>query len=154
MAKLPKSGRTPKFTEEIKDIVSEKIKSNCELQKIVSEISNVAIDQSTISRHLSELGSYKYPISVPLISPKNLEKRLDYATAHQLDNFDDVIFSDESCFELNKSSHKVFVFKGAPTPDIKQTNDKIMIWGSISRRGKINMTFVEGIIDKFKYIEI
>lgn len=89
MAKVSKDTKCPKFTEEIKNLVVEKLKANNELKqkdikKIIQEETNKSIDISTISRHLSTLGDYKNPLIVPLISPKNIEKRLDYAILYFL----------------------------------------------------------------------
>jgi len=40
------------------------------------------ISQSSISKHLAELGEYKVPLSVPILSTKNKEKRLEYALSY------------------------------------------------------------------------
>ena len=33
-------------------------------------------------------------------------------------------------------------------------NHSVMIWGAISRKGKIGLKFIEGILNKEKYIEL
>jgi transposase len=67
-----------------------------------------------------------------------------------------VIFSDESKFEICRNTHKVFVLKGEEIPHIGISNPPIstMIWGAISRKGKIGICFVNERINQHSYIEI
>jgi len=74
LATLPKSGRPPKFSKEVADLVKEEINNSIQQKEIVKDLSakmDVDIDISTLSRHLPSLGQYKFPILVPIISPKN-----------------------------------------------------------------------------------
>jgi len=87
-----------------------------------------------------------------------LKKFIDFknTVVHQNDTFDNVIFSDESTFEIGNTPHKVFVLKGEKTPEkkIPQIKSKLMVWGAISKKGIVNLKFVDGTEDKYKYLEI
>jgi hypothetical protein len=48
---------------------------------------------------------------MPILSEKNKEKRLQYCSIHKNDKFSNVIFSDESKFEIYTNSKKIFVSK-------------------------------------------
>jgi len=84
-----------------------------------------------------------------------LDKYEKIIVAHENDNFDDVIFSDESYFELFTNTRKVFVLSGEETPHKKMpnpiANEKVLYWGAISKKGKVCLTLIDGTIDKYKY---
>ena len=60
------------------------------------------VSQPTISRFLEDIGNYKRQKPIPIISLKNQVKRMDYCKYHtkKNDGFTNVIFSDESYFDI------------------------------------------------------
>ncbi len=155
-----KTGRPAKFNDEIQQMLVDLITESPyitqeEISEQIFARTKIKIAQQTISTYLSQLGSYKIPQKVPILSEKNREKRLSYARFHLNDKFSNVIFSDESRFQVYSNTRKVFVFKGDDSPQkpMNNPNYSVMVWGAISKKGKINLTFVEGTMNKEKYIE-
>ncbi len=156
-----KTGRPSLINNEVEDLINESLKSNpsltqIELTQIIKEKLKINISKTTVQAYLSNIGEYKLPFQIPLLSAKNREKRVEYAQFHLNDQFSNVIFSDESRFEMNSNRKKIFVFKGDERPRKTKLNPNysIMVWGAISKRGKISLTFVEDTMNKEKYIEV
>jgi hypothetical protein len=53
---------------------------------------------------------------MPILTEKNKMKRLEYCNIHKNDLFTNVIFSDESKFEIFANSKKIFVKKSDDYP--------------------------------------
>ncbi len=129
-------------------------------KKLVEELNTefkIKTSISTVSRYLKTMGDYKNPKMAPVISEKNKIKRYDYATYHKNDMFSNVVFSDETYFELNKYTKKIFVLHGEESDyknKFNNPNFKIGVWAAISKKGKIGFTFLDQNVDKFYYIEI
>ncbi len=157
---IAKSRPPSKVIDEIKKEIEKKIEENPkilqkELVEILKNKFNVDLNTSTISRTLATIGTYKNPQKIPLLSNKNKEKRINYAKVHLNDKFTNVIFSDESRFELCPKSRKIFVLKGHETPqiEIKNPNPSVMVWGAICRKGRVALTFIDKTMNKHVYID-
>ena len=157
---LEKTGRPSKFDEDIKSIIVELVKENpyitqTQISDTIYSKTKTSMTQQSISNYLSELGKYKLPQKVPILSLKNRAKRVEYAKFHLKDNFTNVIFSDESRFQVCANTRKVFVLKEHDTPQkpMNNPNYSVMIWGAISKKGKIAFTFIDGNMNSAKYIE-
>ncbi len=154
-----KPGRPSKFDDDIAEFVVKKLKKNPDItQRELSDFIKIEkskeVSQTTISKHLVNFGSYKIPQTVPLLSVKNREKRLDYAKFHKNDMFSNVVFSDESKFQVFSNTRKVFVFKDHVQQKASiNPNYSVMVWGAISKKGKIAFTFIDGTMTKEKYIQ-
>jgi len=84
LTKTKKNQPPRKFTNEVEKLTKEELKSNNSLQQkqlkqIIKDKTSTDISISCLSKHLSELGCYKLPTVVPILSEKNKEKRLQYA---------------------------------------------------------------------------
>ena len=93
----------------------------------------------TINRFEHEIGSFKLPKETPILSEINRLKRLEFCRNHYGDEFSNVIFTDESKFELCRTTRKVFVLNDEDNPSKPKPNPNysFMIWAAISKRGKI-----------------
>lgn len=85
-----------------------------------------------------------------LIRHANKEKRLQWAQEQLAagEQFNDVVFTDESRIEISRMSHRSFRKDGEPTP--RQPRPKhplsILIWGGISKRGATEIVMFNGIM--------
>jgi len=127
-----------------------------DLQLALVENFGKNVSLTTINEFEHTLGRFKVPKQKPILSERNKQKRLEYAILHQHDNFSNVIFTDESFFCLNRNTKKVFVFNGQEAPFSPWYNPDrgVMVWGGICRKGKIDLQFLEGSIDKNAYIKV
>ena len=101
----------------------------------------------------------------PLLSPRNVKKRLAYANKHvkwTKKQWTKVLFTDESKFELFGSKRRVFVRrlpgerfkKECLTPTVKHGGGSIMVWGGISTSSVTRLKRIEGIMDQKFYHNI
>ena len=111
-----KSGRPKKITSEIEEQIEIYLKDDPTMsqndlsEKIYKEM-NINIARQTISDFLKTKGKYQLQQPIPILSLKNQQKRLDYALFHKNDKFSNVIFSDESRFQLCTNTQRVFFLK-------------------------------------------
>ena len=69
---------------------------------------------------------------------------------------EDVLFVDESMFELNRNKTKVFQFHKAAMPEVEKLSTWVrqMVFAGISLRGKTQIYFVNGWINNQKYTDL
>ena len=105
---------------------------------------------STILRARRELGlTYLGSVYCQLIRQANKEKRLEWTRAHFHDNFEDVLWTDESSVQLQ--CHKRFCCrkKGEqprPKPSAKHPV-KVHVWAGIGWHGATEICIFDGIMD-------
>jgi transposase len=101
------------------------------------EKKGISISSRTVRRRLVEFGGkYTSEILKPLLSEKHRAKRLQWAKKYHKFDWNRVIFTDESTFQLYQSHRKVWqfierrkVFRTVKHPP------KVHVWGCFSARG-------------------
>lgn len=97
----------------------------------------VTISSRTVRRKLHDSGFVRgNPISKPLLTPKHQKKRLLWAKKMKDQDWNNVIFSDETTFHLGQS--KIQVWKKPSVPVVRRTVKhplKVHAWGCISSSG-------------------
>ena len=132
----------------------------------ILEATGTAPSISTVKRRLADndLSAYR-PRSVPLLQPRHIRARKEFAKDYQSWDEDDwrkVLWSDESRFCLFRSDGKGYVRR--PTsksleprytkPTVKHRGGGIMVWGCFSRAGVGDLVLVDGTMNKEKYLSI
>ncbi|KAL4500772.1 hypothetical protein ABPG72_020006 [Tetrahymena utriculariae] len=145
------------FIREIIDSSEDRFQINLTLikQQLFKEKSkNVSVQ--TILNYLNAIGRFKLPYTIPCLSSKNQEKRLEFCEYHQNDKFSNVFFTDESQFQVFQNSQRIFQFydeqfiqKPKPNPNLW-----ILVWGCFSRNKKVPLEIVTGKIDSNNYISL
>lgn len=120
----------------------------------------------TVRRALRKQGLKPYVRqSKPLLPRKHKHKRLDWAENHcywEVGDWGSVIFSDESKFNLIGSDGRKWCWrKPGQACDPKYTKKKVkhgggsvMVWGCITKYGVGELHRIEGIMDRFVYVDI
>lgn len=101
----------------------------------------------------------------PLLSERNRKLRKSFAQEYSKEEetfWDDVIFLDESKFNLFGSDGKTMVWRKPNTelqkehlrPTVKHGGGSVMIWGCISTKGVGNLVFINGIMNQEQYLKI
>jgi len=72
----------------------------------------------SVNTYIKSLGGFVRPKLKSIISEKNKTKRLAFCENRKEFNFKKVLFTDESCFQMN-SNRKAFRFKGQPPPELQ-----------------------------------
>jgi len=94
----------------------------------------------------------------PLLRRQNIAKRLAFGKEHvhwSNDQWANVLFSDESKFEIFGSKRRLFIrrFDGERyqkyclQPTVKHGGGSVMVWGAISVKGAVPLKRIEGIMD-------
>jgi len=116
-----------------------------------------AIGYDCVNNYLKSLGRWVKPRLKTMISERNLVKRRNYCLANRNVILNqDVLFTDETMFELNRNTTKVFKFKKDSMPDLEKLSTWIrqMAWAGISWRGKTKIIFIDGWINNKRYIDL
>ncbi len=164
-----KSGRRRKTNERWTNVIMRAVKQNPFITavQIKRENPDLPISVRSIRRRLCENRFMaRKPAKKPFISKKNVRERLRFARDH-VDWTDvqwkNVLFSDESKFNLHRSDGMVWVRrpKGErynpkyTIPTMKHGGGKsLMVWGCISGHGVGPLVKIEGIMDRYKYLDI
>ena len=128
-------------TEKEDDLIIKLAKTddNASAPKIQSKLQKrgINISQQTIRNRLHEAGgSYGFPLLKPLLKKDHLEKRLNFAKDNLNRDWSNVIFSDESTFQLFTYTKKVWRFGigGVVRRTVKHP-PKIHVWGCFGASG-------------------
>ena len=124
-----------------------------------------SFSQTTARRRLKDMGYHgRAARKKPFISESNRRKRVCWAKEHirkTVEDWSNVVFTDESCIKLSGSDGRVFVWRKTTEEwlpvctlgTVKQGEAAIMIWGAMTSSGVGPLTFLEGKINGEKYKE-
>jgi len=101
-----------------------------------------------------KIGSFRYPYVVPQLTEKMRVSRVEFAENHLNDRFSNVLFCNDSYFPLFRQTKIVFAFKDEELPRFAKptSNEGVMFWGVISRKGASHI-FVANV-DADYYMDI
>ena len=114
------------------------------------------VGKSTIARFCKAHGTKYLPKKQYILSEVNKEKRREYARYLKGGKLADIIWSDESKFDLNRNKKRYFRFKNKPRvgKTVFNPNQSIMVWGAVSSMGRISLVEVEDRLNATKYSQI
>jgi transposase len=161
-------GRPKKMTERDHRHLVDNVKKNrhATLQDITNSMpSKVSVD--TVRRALHNQGiNSRIAAKKPFINQVNQAKRLVFAREHQrmtIDDWKNVLWTDESSFEIGKNSRQVHVWRtegerfnsSCLTPSFKSGRQTVMVWGCFmwGKRGPL-VILPKGSINGPKYVEV
>lgn len=167
----PRSGRPKLLSDNTKRYIVRKIKANPKLSapKIVDELSlnlSVNVSNSTVRNVLRENNYHgRTARRKPLISEINRKKRQEFARMHKNKDatfWNRVLFSDESKFNIFGSDGRGKVWrkpneelnKKNLTPTVKHGGGSVMVWGCMAASGVGKLQFIDGIMDRWVYLNI
>ena len=143
-------GRKRKTTSAVDRIIQRKIKTDRRksASKVKNEVENelgVVIHTNTVRNRLHDIGlNGRIARKKPYVNKINREKRIAYAKKMMEKPFDywkNVLWSDESKFNLFDSDSKVIVWRSVKeefdpkciAPTVKHNGGSVMVWGCFSR---------------------
>jgi hypothetical protein len=123
-----------------------------QLQSIL-KARQIYVSLSTIVRNICQLGwIYRGSAYCQLIRHENKLKRLQWAQANINDDFDNVIWSDETTVQLE--NHRRFCYRKNGEKPRPKHPIKVHVWGGISKKGATAVCFFEEIMAAPLYCEI
>lgn len=124
------------------------------------------VSAQTIRRAIHENGyNGRVARKKPFVSDVNRKKRLNFAKEYigmDKSYWNDVLFSDESKFNLFGSDGRVTVWrkpnqelqKQNLRPTVKHGGGSVMVWGCFSAAGVGELVFIDGIMDQNVYLNL
>ncbi|CAK9829697.1 Transposable element Tc1 transposase [Anthophora retusa] len=164
---LPRSGRPRKTTVRQDRMILREVHKNRNIssKQLKAEL-NLPIKETQIRMRIKEAGYHsRVSRKRPLISKRNAQRRLAFAKQFinkPIDFWKNVIFTDESKFELRSNKRRQLVWRKVGesfkpsliTPTVKHGGGAVLVWGCFSAAGVGNLQFIEGILTGEKYVHI
>ena len=153
IARKPGSGLPLSISPAIQELVDDTMEEDDEttatqLQAKLASY-NVYVSLSTILRNRLRLGwTYRGSAYCQLIRGPNKKKRVDWAQTNLHDNFDNVIWSDETTVQLETHQCHCYRKEGEkPRPKPRPKHPvKVYVWAGISKKGATEVCTFEGIM--------
>ena len=111
---------------------------------------------TTVRRRLASYGMvYNRPISKPLLTKKHQSERVAFARRNKSTNWNSVLFTDESTFQLSANPEKMWMRRRKKlfVRRVKHPQ-KIHAWGSFSNSGFGDLVLFTGTLNAIKLIDI
>jgi transposase len=115
----------------------------------------IVVGRETIRRHLHNNG-YKnaLPLATPMLTDKHKQKRVEWAQKHLNYNWSQVLFTDETCFQLFRNTITQWYKGTRPICKIPKDRHKINVWGAFCINGPTNIHCFKETMDAPLYVEI
>lgn len=161
IARKPGSGLSYKLSPMILQIINDAMREDDEttatqLQAKLAAY-NVYVSLTTIVRNRIQLGwTYRGSAYCQLIRCQNKRKRLEWAQTYMHDDFENVIWSDETTVQLETHRRHCYRKKNEK-PRLKPKPKhpiKVHVWAGISKHGPTEVCIFEGIMTASLYCEI
>ena len=118
------------------------------------ELGSPQVSARTIQRYLKSICWRKLiPLKKPFLTQKMKDQRVSWCKNHLNTDWERVIFSDESKFQMYRITQKQWGKKRDTIP-VPKHPPSLMIWEAISLNGEKKLEIVSGTIDSDKYISI
>jgi transposase len=160
-SKIIRSGRPLKFEKKLNTKIAKIVSQNTLLssKRIKNELNKsleVPISDRTVRRRLNLMGYKKVkPRPIMKLNDNQKKSRILFCKNHEKLDWKNVVFSDESSFQLDSNAAMIWVKNGrqAFKPQTKFPK-KIMVWGAFSIKGKSELFFVDSTLNGHGYVEI
>jgi transposase len=160
---LPRSGRPRKLSPKKRRFLGRLITANkfstcAELANILNEnYTNLNVTDRTVLNELNNLNYFNIiPKSIPLLTDQQKLRRVEFAMKYRRQNWNKVVFSDETTLQMFQNTQKVFYKAGTQPPRKPMVKHpyKVHAWGAFSAKGPIGFLLFTGIMDGCFYREI
>jgi len=166
----PRSGRPPIITERdgrhLKQILNKNRRTNInELSEEFVTSTSTKVSKTTVRRYLHTRNIYgRIGAKKPFVNVANKLKRLTWAKQRKnwIDEWENIIWSDESKFEVFKGDGKRYVWRNPQEkydpkcliPTFKSGQESVMVWGCFTKNKLGPLVRLEGKITAIVYIEM
>lgn len=167
----PRTGRPLKLSSNNQRWIVRQIKKNPKtnasvLAKNTEQYMGIKVTPQTIRNVLKSNNFHaRSARKKPHISKRNRKLRLEFARTYVTKSQEfwmDVIFADESKFNLFGCDGKVLVYRKPNTeleernmvPTVKHGGGGVLVWGCMAASGVGNLVFINGLMDHIYYINL
>ena len=143
---------TERDSKIVQETLRVKNEQSCRDVMKVLQKDGYSLSISTTQRLIKDCGfTSSKPRYSQMVRQANKEKRVEFRRKLIIcnDSLDNVIFSDESSFQLNNNRVTVYRKENCPANSIPRAKHplKLHVWAGISRRGVTKLVVFEGIMD-------
>ena len=160
-----RAGRPKSISNEMLKFIDDRMAEDNELttqklmEKMITKFGPLDVSERTVSRARFDLGwTYSTTRYCQSIRVANMEKRMQWCQEMIAagDQFDDVIYTDESTIALERHRKKSYRKRGQPRKmkAIPKHPLKVHVWGGISKRGSTSIVIFTGILTAIRYADI
>lgn len=158
-----KRGRPTVLTPQIilhieSNTLSDRRKSSNDIAADILNLFNVRVSEKTVERARKDMGfKFRPPINSVLMSPTAKATRVSWARSHKTINWEKIVFTDESYFQLTSDRSWLRRRAGEEGEEVRfhaQLHpEKILVWGGIGKDYKTDLIILEGkTVDQTAYI--
>lgn len=161
---LYKSGRPPILTSKNRRHLGLLVQNNKAItaaemtEKLIQKNPDLKVSVRTVQRTLKKNLRLEVcrPLSAPLLQPHHIEARLKWAEKYRRCNWSNVIFSDETTFQMFRNTQLVRYRRGETRPHRSMVKHpyKVHAWGAFTARGPISLILFTENFNSDKYLEI
>jgi transposase len=154
----PRSGRPPKLTDRNKRTIARMVKKKetstaTAISKALKSSHQITVSPDTVKRSLKSFGyACRIKKKKPRLTEKHKKARLAFAKKYESwtsDDWKNVIWSDESKFNLLTSDGKEYYWTNRPaelteegiSPTLKFGGGGVMVWSCLTWQGMISIHF-------------
>lgn len=171
VANKPRTGRPKKLGIRDGNFIWRKIKADpttsaTSIAKELQEFNGIDVHAETIRRTLRRNNFHaRTARRKPFVSEANRKKRLQFAKNYvdkPISFWEKTVFCDESKYNMFNNDGKKKVWRRSGTAfnkenlraSVKGGGGSVMVWGCMSAKGTGNLHIIDGIMDKFVYLNI
>lgn len=155
------NGRPHSITTSMSRSISQQLRYNKNASAIditnkLQKTFNRSMSSRTVTNWFHEHGYRNVlPHQTPMLTERHKEKRMEWCLAHRNQNWDRVIFSDESSFQLFRNTIRRWTLRPEKeTKPVPKDRKKIMVWGAFSGKGTVGFFPFMEIMDSHLYVDI
>src|SRR6185312_3765691 len=116
--------------------------------------SGVDISYRTVGRHLVRSGYQKsLPRATPMLTDNHKHQRVEWAQNHLNDDWENMLFSDETAFQLFQNTVERWHKGQLPTCHMPKDRTKILAWGGFCINGKTSLYCFSEIMNAEFYVD-
>jgi transposase len=171
IANKPGRGRKPIISERLARRIERHIKTDrrttaIQIAQSLQTSGECVISAQTVRNTLKRAGlNGRIARKKPFLSPRHKKLRLDFATAFcavPLDEWNDILFCDESKFNVSGSDGRFYVWRKAGEEfkeeclqgTVKHGGGSVMVWGCMAASGVGKLVIIDGIMNAVVYREL
>ncbi|KAL4469135.1 hypothetical protein ABPG72_020088 [Tetrahymena utriculariae] len=143
--------------DQVIETIGQKHYSSKDIQSQLSNQHKIHVSTPTVINCLKTLGlKYGRIKYCHELTQVNKDQRVEVGKQMLIMNFERIVFSDESLFQINENSLQIWHRESTdllqPKKELSYKNKQLMVWGAVSMEGKCELYIHDTTVDSSAYI--